>query len=53
MRIMSYELNNTVNDNRRKGDYSCSQSVHGRLPRRADGSQMDTEHVADLGIVSE
>eukprot|EP00973_Karenia_brevis_P066482 9241258-Karenia_brevis.AAC.1 len=37
----------------RKGGYSCSQWVLGKLPGRADGSQMDTDHLADLGIMSE
>eukprot|EP00973_Karenia_brevis_P026271 3623840-Karenia_brevis.AAC.1 len=37
----------------RKGGYSCSQWVLGKLPRRADDSRVDTDHVADLGIISE
>eukprot|EP00973_Karenia_brevis_P030507 4207814-Karenia_brevis.AAC.1 len=36
MKIMAYELNNTVNHKMRKGGYSCSQWVFGKLPRRAD-----------------
>ena len=37
----------------RKAGHSCSQNVLARLPRGADGSQMDTDHFADWGTVSE
>eukprot|EP00973_Karenia_brevis_P056302 7830735-Karenia_brevis.AAC.1 len=37
----------------RRGGYSCSQWFLGKLPRRADGSQIDTGQFAGLGIISE
>ena len=53
MNTMLYELNNSVSDNMRKGGYSGSQWVLGRLPRKADVSHMDIDKCADLGILSE
>jgi len=52
MKLLTFEMNPTMNDGTRKGGFAPSQWVLGKFPRRP-GCQMDEDEFADLGVISE